>query len=259
MELIIYQIDAFAEEVFQGNPAAICPLKSWLPDNTLQAIATENNLSETAFFVENENGFHIRWFTPAAEVKLCGHATLASAHVIFNELKYSIDTVRFESLSGPLYVKKFDDALEMDLPKQVPQVCTPPAALNSAFESKPVATLKAEDYIVVFADEAAVKQAKPNLEQLKTLDLRAVCITAQSQHYDFVTRLFAPKHNINEDPVTGSAFTQLAPYWSDVLGKSTFVAKQVSKRGGLVECRIVDDRVLIKGKAIKYLQGNIFI
>lgn len=257
MKLDIYQVDAFANKSFEGNPAAICPLDKWLSDELMQSIAEENNLSETAFFVPVDQGFHIRWFTPSHEVDLCGHATLASAYVIFECLDYQKNEIIFESRSGLLSVKKNQNWLEMDFPSQPPEKCTAPRPLLDAFEQAPIECLKSEDYIVVFEDESAVLNAKPDLALLAQLDLRGVLITAKSANYDFVTRCFAPKYGINEDPVTGSAFTQLVPYWADKLDKQTFEAKQVSKRGGVVRCIYSGDRVKISGKAVQYMSGVI--
>lgn len=257
MELKHYQIDAFADKPFEGNPAAICPLKEWLPDETMQAIASENNLSETAFFVPTEDGYRIRWFTPTCEVDLCGHATLASAWVLFKHLDYTGDRISFQSRSGLLTVERRQDWLEMDFPSQPPQACDIPPAIPSAFGMKPAACLRNQDYIVVFDDEANVIGARPDIAALRDLDLRGVAITARSNSHDFVTRFFAPKHGIDEDPVTGSAFTQLAPYWSGVLGKARLSARQVSIRGGNVECLLAGDRVKIRGKAASYMTGTI--
>lgn len=257
MKLTLYQIDAFANRLFEGNPAAVCPLQEWLPDDVMQAIAEENNLSETAFFVPTHDGFHIRWFTPACEVDLCGHATLASAWVIFNELDYKQAAIDFKSRSGMLTVRRRHDWLEMDFPAQHAEACEPPQAILDAFNTAPRACLKAEDYIIVFESESDVLTANPDMEVLRKVDLRGVAITAASKDYDFVTRFFAPKYGINEDPVTGSAFTQFIPYWAATLTKDTMKAKQVSQRGGEIRCSLKGERVLISGKAVKYLQGII--
>lgn len=259
VQLTLYQIDAFASRPFEGNPAAVCPLEAWLPDTVMQAIAMENNLSETAFFVRTPNGFHLRWFTPRCEVKLCGHATLASAYVIFNLLDYAQDRLVFDTLSGPLHVTRQDDWFEMDFPAQVPQPCTTPMAMLDAFGQSPAACLKAEDYIVVFEDERLVREVQPDMRALAQLDLRGVAITSRSREVDFITRFFAPNYGINEDPVTGSAFTQLIPYWSQQLGRSALLAKQVSARGGEVRAELQGDRVHIAGQAIKFLEGMIEI
>ncbi len=257
MKIPIYQIDAFAEKIFQGNPAAICPLKEWLPDEIMQSIAEENNLSETAFFVPTEKGFHIRWFTPVTEVNLCGHATLAAAYVLFDCLGYPHETIVFESRSGLLNVVKKKAWLVMDFPIRSPSLCDTPAEIEEAFDAKPIECLKADDYIVVFENESDVLMADPAPECLKKLDLRGVVITSKSSQYDFIARFFAPKYGIVEDPVTGSAYTQLAPYWSEKMGQSKFRGKQVSRRGGELRCEVVDGRINIYGKATKYLQGEI--
>lgn len=259
MKLSIYQIDAFANNPFEGNPAAVCPLQSWLPDEVMQSIAEENNLSETAFFVQTEHGFHIRWFTPVAEVDLCGHATLASAYVIFTFLGFEENTINFESKSGLLKVEQYDDLLVMDFQTQPAIKCEVPEEIVQAFNNTPVECLKAEDYIVVFKNEEEVRSSQPKLEALKNIDLRGVAITAKSNKYDFVARFFASKYGVNEDPVTGSAYTQLVPYWAGVLGVSKLHAKQVSSRGGELFCKLAGNRVSIAGRAVTYLTGEIEI
>ena len=259
MDLSIYQIDAFSSCVFEGNPAAVCPLDEWLPDETMQSIAEENNLSETAFFVPKDDGFHIRWFTPASEVDLCGHATLGSAYVLFNILGYKNEAIQFDSKSGVLVVTKQDDWLTLDFPKQPPVYCETPKEIVEAFNKEPIECMMSEDIIAVFENEIDIESANPDFEQLKKLDSRGVIITAKSMRYDFVARFFAPKYGIPEDPVTGSAYTQLAPYWASKLGKQKFKAKQLSSRGGELYCEILGDRVLISGKATKYMEGKITI
>jgi len=259
MKLKLYQIDAFANKPFEGNPAAICPLDKWLPDELMQSIAAENNLSETAYIVKTAKGFHIRWFTPTHEVDLCGHATLASAYVIFNILGYKNNEISFESKSGLLTVIRNGDSFQMDFPSQAPSKCSVPEQIKNAFNEMPIECLKAEDYIVVFQNEDSILNAKPNLNALSELDLRGVAITSTSKNYDFVTRFFAPNYGINEDPVTGSAFTQLIPYWADKLNKRKLSAKQVSQRGGEVGCISSGERVQISGKAVKYFEGTIEI
>ena len=259
MKIKLYQVDAFASKVFEGNPAAVCPLESWLADDTLQSIAAENNLSETAFFVPTGDSYQIRWFAPTREVELCGHATLASAYVLFYVMNHQKDSVQFESKSGLLSVRCDGDRLSMDFPAQPPQSCEIPEVIKQAFDATPVEILKAEDYIVVYKTEQEVRHASPVIELLKQLDLRGVAITAKGVHHDFVCRFFAPKYGINEDPVTGSAFTQLIPYWSTVLGKSELNARQVSQRGGEVQCTMNGRRVTISGKAKLYLEGTIDI
>lgn len=259
MNIKLYQIDAFSQHIFKGNPAAVCPLEAWLSDDILQAIALENNLSETAFCVANATGFDIRWFTPSKEVNLCGHATLACAKVIFDELAYDKDVIVFQSRSGELKVRKNNDLFELDFPNNQATECEAPSALLNAFASTPVKVLKKQDYMVVFAHEQDVINAQPDLTLLKTLDLQGVVITAASDQYDFVSRFFAPNFGIDEDPVTGSSFTELAPYWAQQLNKTQLHAKQVSSRGGEVFCQVLKERVLISGHAVKYLSGTITI
>ncbi len=257
MQQKIYQIDAFATKTFEGNPAMVCPLERWLSDELMQKIAEENNLSETAFFVKEEELYSLRWFTPATEVDMCGHATLASAYVLFECLDYEKDTIVFSTKSGALKVWKEESRYVMDFPIQAIEPCDISEQIEKAFGVKPLATFASMDYIVVFENEEEVHNAKPNLALLKELNLRGVCITSKSKSYDFVTRFFAPKYGVNEDPVTGSAFTQLVSYWADTLGKSVFDAKQVSARGGEVHCVVKGERVEMSGGAVMYLEGFI--
>jgi predicted PhzF superfamily epimerase YddE/YHI9 len=255
MDIDIYQIDAFAKKTFEGNPAAVCPLAAWLPDDLMQAIAAENNLSETAFFVPENEAYAIRWFTPEAEVDLCGHATLASAWVLFNCLDFDGDRVRFSSRSGPLSVARDGCGLVMDFPTHTPVPCATPVEIIEAFGIEPVECLQHDDYLVIFADEETVLKADPKMDILAKLASRGVIISAASEEYDFVSRFFAPAVGIPEDPVTGSAHTQLTPFWAARLGKQQLRARQVSARGGELNCTLQGDRVLIAGHAIKYLQG----
>ncbi len=259
MELTLYQIDAFASKLFEGNPAAVCPLEAWLPDEKMQSIAAENNLSETAFFVPDGNDYHIRWFTPVNEVDLCGHATLATAYVLFNILGSEKNKIVFDSKSGMLAVTRDNERLIMDFPAQPPVVCDIPEEIVKAFGITPVACLKSEDLVVVLEREIDIESADPDFELLKKLDFRGVIITAKSTRYDFVARFFAPKYGIPEDPVTGSAYTQLAPYWASEIGSKRFSVKQLSARGGELTCEMVGDRVFISGTAIKYMEGKIRI
>lgn len=257
MQLPIFQIDAFASQAFQGNPAAVIPLEQWLNDELMQKIAAENNLSETAFFVPCKEGFHIRWFTPVDEVALCGHATLAAAYVLFEELGYKEESIKFYSLSGVLEVGRSDQGFRLDFPAQPPQLAIAPAALLAGLSITPVSCYAAEDFIAVFASEEELQQLEINAEQLKRLDLRGVIATAPSTRFDFAARFFVPKLGITEDPVTGSAYTQLVPYWSERLGKSSFDAYQYSSRGGQLHCQLQGERVLISGSAVKFMQGTI--
>jgi PhzF family phenazine biosynthesis protein len=259
MILKLYQIDAFANKAFEGNPAAVCPLDSWLPDELMQSIAEENNLAETAFFVAEGEGYFIRWFAPYEEVKLCGHATLASAYVLFNILGFTGDRISFESKSGILSVSREDDWLVLDFPAQRPEPCETPIEIIEAFEAAPKECLKYEDYVVIFDKAEEVQNATPNLEVLKNWDCRGVIISSLSEEYDFIARFFAPSIGIPEDPVTGSAYTQLVPYWAKRISKNKFHVKQVSSRGGELLCELIGDRVLIAGKAIKYLEGVVEI
>ncbi len=259
MQLTIYQIDAFTENLFQGNPAAVCPLQTWLPDHLMQAIAAENNLSETAFFVATAAGYHIRWFTPNSEVDLCGHATLATAFALYNLLGCTQDTLHFLSRSGNLTVTRDGQWLTMDFPAQPPAACPLPTALAQALPVAPLECLQAEDYLLRFVSPEAVAALDPDMGLLKTLDRRGVIVTAPSSEYDFVCRFFAPKYGIPEDPVTGSAFTQLVPYWSGQLGKNRLHARQISARGGELVCEHCGDRVKIAGQAVLYLSGTIDI
>jgi len=257
MKIKQYQVDAFASRAFEGNPAAVCPLESWLDDDLLQAIAEENNLSETAFFVPSDNGFRLRWFTPASEVDLCGHATLAAAHVLFAHLGHRGQVITFETRSGALSVKRKGDLLEMDFPACPPTPCTSFELLARALGRQPLEVLRADDYMAVFDNEAAIRGIKPDFFLLGTLDLRGVIITAPGGSYDFVSRFFAPRLGILEDPVTGSAHCTLAPYWAGRLGKSLLSARQVSKRGGSIICELNDDRVLLSGSAVTFMEAEI--
>lgn len=261
MKLPIYQIDAFAEKPFEGNPAAVVPLEEWLSDQTMQEIAAENNLAETAFFVPADEGFHIRWFTPNKEVKLCGHATLASAFVLFEILGYEQDAVAFHSLSGLLSVTKTGKTLTLNFPCRKPEKCEIPHELVKGLGKTPFECYRGEDFLAVFDSEKEISSIQPNHGFLEQLDLRGVIVTARSSadDLDFVARFFAPKYGIPEDPVTGSAYTQLTPYWSEKLGKTVLSAKQISPRGGKLTCELKNNRVFISGSAIKYMEGTIEI
>lgn len=259
MKIPIYQVDAFTSEVFSGNPAAVCILDTWIDDRRLQAIAAENNLSETAYLVRTENGFDIRWFTPLTEVGLCGHATLASAFVLFVCRNWSADSIRFQTLkSGPLMVKRQDELFEMDFPARPVHPQTPSAGLSRALGVTAEKVYGSEeDLMVVLDSERTVVGVKPDFTALEQLDCRGIIITAQGNQCDFVSRFFAPSVGIPEDPVTGSAHCVLIPYWATVLEKKTLHAFQVSKRGGELLCGLADERVRISGKAALYLEGTI--
>jgi PhzF family phenazine biosynthesis protein len=257
MKIKQYQVDAFASRVFEGNPAAVCPLDIWLPDELLQAIAEENNLSETAFFVPAGKGFYLRWFTPVSEVDLCGHGTLATAHVILNILGHAGERVDFETRSGPLSVVRDGELLAMDFPAQPPQPCETPRELVVGLGAEPVEVLVAGDYIAVFDNEEAVRDLAPDIGILRELALRGVCVTAPGNGTDFVSRFFAPKEGIPEDPVCGSAHCELTPYWASRLGKKEMQARQISKRGGDVRCRLMGERVILSGQAVTFMAGEI--
>ena len=257
MILKTYQIDAFTTKVFEGNPAMVVPLDGWIDDELMQKIAQENNLSETAFFVQKDELYELRWFTPKSEVDMCGHATLASAYVLFECMDYERDVIKFSTKSGILEVRKDKNHFIMDFPIQTIAPCDISQKIEQAFGVKPLATFASMDYIVVFENEEDVINATPKLARLKELDLRGVCITSKSKKYDFVTRFFAPNLGVDEDPVTGSAFTQLVSYWKEVFKKDDFFAKQLSARGGEVSCQLKGERVEIRGEAVKYLEGMI--
>lgn len=257
MKIKQYQVDAFTTRIFEGNPAAVCPLENWPDDGLLQAIAGENNLSETAFFIPTEKGFHLRWFTPVAEVDLCGHATLASAHVIFEILGYPKQAIVFETRSGELVVERSGKLLAMNFPAHFPQPCSTPAALIEGLGKRPIEVLAADDYIAVFDSEATVRALSPDFAKLRELDLRGVCVTSQGGDVDFVSRFFAPKFGIQEDPVTGSAHCELAPYWSARLGKTNLSARQVSKRSGDILCQMSGNRVILSGGAVTFMEAEI--
>jgi len=259
LKLRIYQIDAFAEKPFEGNPAAICPLDSWLDDEILQAIAGENNLSETAYIVPNEKGYHVRWFTPTTEVNLCGHATLAAAFVVFNELGFKGEKLIFDSRSGELVVTREGDLFTMNFPSLVPKRCDISPVLVETLGIWPLEVLSADDYIAVFEREEDILEMTPDLYRMTQLDRRGVVVTARGKNCDFVSRFFAPNYGINEDPVTGSAHCELAPYWGRRLKKEKMTARQVSARGGTVHCEVKEERVFLSGRAVKFMEGEIYI
>jgi PhzF family phenazine biosynthesis protein len=257
MRIPIYELDAFTSRVFHGNPAAVCPLFAWLPDDTLQGIAAENNLSETAFFVADKSGYEIRWFTPKQEVDLCGHATLASAHVILNLLRPGTESVKFQSKSGVLKVVRAGELLSLDFPTRSPKACPPPHGLIEALGKTPARTLVSRDVMAVFADEDEVRSLDPNFDKLGAVNAFAVIATAPGNDVDFVSRFFAPRAGIAEDPVTGSSHCTLIPYWAKRLGKKRLRALQVSPRGGELYCELRGERVSIAGRAVLYLEGTI--
>jgi len=258
MKIPYYEVSAFTSKPFHGNPAGVCPLRQWMSDAAMQRIAAENNLSETAFFVPRGDDYELRWFTPTVEIDLCGHATLASAFILFSELGFRGDVVRFHSRSGVLAVAREHAVLTLDFPSRPPKPRAAPEALIRGLGRKPIEVLKARDYFAIFAEENDVKSLQPDFAALGTLD-EMVIVTAPGTDCDFVSRFFAPTAGVNEDPVTGSAHCTLIPYWSQRLGKTTLFARQVSKRGGELFCRSAGGRVHIGGKAVLYLRGEIAI
>lgn len=260
MELKIYQVDAFAAKVFGGNPAAVCPLTDWLPDSAMQNIALENNLSETAFYVKEKEGFRIRWFTPAVEVDLCGHATLATAFVLFNYEGHLENKITFHSRSGLLTVTKSAHQLTLDFPTDTLTPVNSLTELEEGLGVKSKATFRGKtDYLVVLENETQVRQLHPDLTKIAQVKARGVIVTARGEKVDFVSRFFGPQSGVDEDPVTGSAHTTLTPYWASVLHKTEFTARQLSLRGGELSCRLKGSRVEISGEAQLFLQGKIFI
>jgi len=261
MTIPIYQADAFTDQLFGGNPAAICPLNEWLADETMQKIAVENNLAETAFFVKSGTGYKLRWFTPEYEIDLCGHATLASAHILFTELGYARDTIHFETVkAGTLTVKKDGDKYTMDFPSRPAIPIEQPNGLVEALgEKQPLEILRSRDYFLVYKTEKDIRDLSPDFFALSKMDTVGVIVTAPGEKADFVSRFFAPGAGIPEDPVTGSAHCNLIPYWAEKLGKTKLHAYQLSSRKGELWCELKGDRVLMSGKAVTYLKGEIFV
>ncbi len=251
-----FEVDAFANKLFRGNPAGVCPLTKWLDDTLMQSIAAENNLSETAFFVPRGDDYDLRWFTPTVEIDLCGHATLASAFIVFSEPGFRGDAVHFYSKSGRLTVSRNVDVLTLDFPSRPPASCIVPDALVKGLGMPPAEILKARDYFVVFASADDVRSLQPDFGLLGTLDCKVI-VTAPGDDCDFVSRFFAPTDGVNEDPVTGSAHCTLIPYWSKRLDKKKLFARQLSKRGGELFCEDAGERVRIGGNAVLYSRGEI--
>jgi len=259
MKIRMYQVDAFADRIFTGNPAAVCPLPDkWLENTVMQNIAMENNLAETAFYIIRDTKYHIRWFTPQVEVDLCGHATLATGHVLFNHEKYSGSEIEFESKSGVLKVRKEKEFVVLNFPTDTLKQVDLTNDVTECFDVKPVEVYKGKsDYMLVFKNEGQIKNIRYNLKRINESDGRGVIITARGNDVDFVSRFFAPQCGIEEDPVTGSAHTTLTPYWSKVLNKDLLKAKQLSRRGGMLVCRNLGSRTEISGLAKTYLVGEI--
>ena len=259
MNLIKYQVDAFTNNVFSGNPAAVIPLNYWLDDKLMQNIAMENNLSETAFFVKKDDHFHIRWFTPKSEVDLCGHATLASAFVIFNFIE-KYEEIKFESRSGELFVSYFNDKFTLNFPPRDPKLIEKEQEdLIQLFPINPIEILFDKSFLLVFENEDQILNMNFDIRKLLNFNTHGLIITARGNEVDFVSRFFAPDVGIDEDPVTGYAHTILTPYWSKKLGKMKMTAEQVSKRGGKLICEFKDYRVYISGNAVLYSKSEIYI
>lgn len=261
MKLTQYQVDAFSDKVFHGNPAAIVPLEEWLDDDLMQRIAMENNLSETAYFVKNESGYHLRWFTPEYEIDLCGHATLASAYVIKNFIEPHLSEIVFSTeKAGILKASAHNGMYTLDFPSRVPQPCpVPDELLKSIGIDTAIEILRSRDYFVVLPNEDAVTQAEPDYSIMKDLDTIGVIITAKGQNCDVVSRCFYPGAGIPEDPVTGSAHCNIVPYWAEKLNKNKLFCRQLSPRGGDLYCELKGDRVLMSGKCGLFMQGEIFL
>jgi PhzF family phenazine biosynthesis protein len=260
LKIPYYRIHSFTSEQYTGNPAGVCLLDHWLTDQVMQKIAYENNLAETAFIVREDDRFHIRWFTPAVEVDLCGHATLAAGYVIFDHTDFKKSDIEFTSRSGILKVGKNAEVFSLNFPADKIQKADLPELIKSAFIEKPLEIFKGStDYLLIFNDEKIIRNCSPDLEMLKKAEGRGVIISSKGDKVDFVSRFFAPQSGIDEDPVTGSAHTTLVPYWSKVLGKNEFVAHQLSMRGGELICRNLGNRIEICGKVHLYMTGNIYV
>ncbi len=257
MRIPYYRVNAFTAQAFSGNPAGVCALKEWLPDALLQRIAAENNLSETAFFTRDDGFFRLRWFTPTTEVDLCGHATLASAFVLFSELGHLADLIRFQSKSGLLTARRRGEMVELDFPSRPPEPCPAPEDLVGALGQAPREVLRSRDYFAVYDTQADVAALAPDMGRLARLDCLGVIVTARGKDADFVSRFFAPRAGVPEDPVTGSAHCSLIPFWAGRLGKAELFARQISERGGELHCRLAGDRVGIAGRARMYCRGEL--
>jgi len=259
MKLPLYQVDAFTNKLFGGNPAAVVILDAWLPDPVLQSIAAENNLAETAFVIPTSDPAPLRWFTPAVEINLCGHATLATAHVLFRQNLVKPDRITFSTMSGNLVVTRDGEFLSMDFPSWPARLVDAKEAVAAAVGIAPRETLLARDLLAVFESEAQVRDCRPDFERIAALEGTALMISAPGEKVDFVSRFFAPKAGIPEDPVTGSSHCTMIPYWAKRLGKSSLMARQLSPRGGELRCELKGDRVVIGGSVVEYLRGEITV
>ena len=260
MKIPIYQVDAFTDKLFGGNPAAVCPLKKWLDEKTMQSIALENNFAETAFIVKEKNAYNIRWFTPKVEVKLCGHATLATSFVIFNFLKYKKNEIIFNSKSGELRVRKENGLLILNFPSDKAKKTNLLPTVGIGIGILPAETYKGKtDYMLVYDSQEQIENISPDFKKLSEEEVRGIIVTSPGKDCDFVSRFFAPAAGVNEDPVTGSAHTTLIPYWSKRLKKIEMTARQLSDRKGFLRCKFLNERVEIGGKAVLFLKGEIEI
>jgi predicted PhzF superfamily epimerase YddE/YHI9 len=259
MKIQYYQVDAFTTRVFGGNPAGVCVLENWLPDETLQSIATENNLSETAFFTREGDHFHLRWFTPTIEMDLCGHATLAPAHVLFSELGYSSEQIRFHTRSGWLTATRRGELIELDFPSRPPASCDASDELLRGLGRKPREVFRSRDFVAVYDSQSDVAALAPDMALLAQVDSIGIIATARGDDADFISRFFAPRAGVPEDPVTGSAHSTLIPFWAGRLGKTELFARQISRRGGELHCSHRGERVGIAGRAVVYCRGEIEI
>lgn len=253
--ILYFEVHSFTNRIFHGNPAGVCPLDRWIDDDSMQRIAAENNLSETAFFVPKEDHYELRWFTPTVEVDLCGHATLATAQVLFDHLGYEGDSVVFQTKSGALTVFKDNDFIVMDFPSRPAKPADIPEHLLTGLGCEVEHVFQARDYLVVLESEREVRDLRPDFSELEMVDCEGVIVTAPGTEVDFVSRFFAPRMGIAEDPVTGAAHSTLTPYWAERLGKNRLRAQQVSERGGDLWCKQSADRVQIAGHAVLYLKG----
>ncbi|RMG65245.1 MAG: PhzF family phenazine biosynthesis protein [Bacteroidetes bacterium] len=259
MPIPLYQVDAFTRQVFHGNPAAVCPLDEWLPDDRLQVIAAENNLAETAFLVPEGAGYRLRWFTPVLEIDLCGHATLAAAHVLYTELGYDAQRIRFFTRSGELPVVRDGDRYRMDFPARPPEPCPAPPLLIQALGRQPLWTGRSRDYLALLEDETTVRDLQPDLAAVARLEAIGLIVTAPGNKVDFVSRFFAPQAGVPEDPVTGSAHSTLVPFWAERLQKNSLHARQISARGGELWTEALGERVFLSGEAVTVIRGTLFI
>ncbi len=261
MQIPFFHVDAFTDDLFGGNPAVVCPLDSWLPDELMQKIAMENSVAETAFFTRSDSGYEIRWFTPEIEMDLCGHATLAAAHVLARHLDRDIEQIKFLSKSGELHVRIDEKLISLDFPSREPAPCEIPYPILEAFNTKPIETLQSRDYILVFESEEEIKNLNPDrgiLDQIN-IDPGGIAVTSRGLEVDFVSRFFTPQASIFEDPVTGSAHCSLVPYWAKKLSNNNLTATQLSSRGGTLFCTFLENRVLLAGRAVTYSSGVICI